>query len=242
MGAAHEALSRFKPDLVVARHVFAHIHDWKETMEALDCVCSKDTLVAIEVPNSASMLRRANFDQVYHEHLSYITPYSMFKLLEQTPFRCFQLLYSAVHGGSSVYFLRKHPDTHQLVAPTKGIKVSDWNDFESRSNDLINQFSQHVGDAALKGKRVVGYGAQAKSTVWIQAAKLDRRHITCLLDGNPRKIGTLSPGSDIPVVDEAHFQSLDAQIAIVFAWNYMAEITKKNAGWKGRFVEPCAGF
>jgi novobiocin biosynthesis protein NovU/D-mycarose 3-C-methyltransferase len=240
IGAAHEALARFKPDLVVARHVFAHMNDWKGTMEALDCLCSKDTVVAIEVPNAVSMLRSNYFDQVYHEHLSYITPYSMWKLLAQTPFRCFQVLYSAVHGGSTVYFLNKHPDTHQLVYSKMGINISDWETFASDSKIKIERFHKMATNSDTPFS-LVGYGAPAKSTVWIQAAKLDKTHLKCLFDCNPRKVGTLSPGTDIPVHAESEFKDVGTPRAVLFAWNYESEIKRKQADWieaGGKFMLP----
>ena len=74
-----------KYDTIIARHCFCH-QDWIPFMEACALLAHKKTLIAIEVPYAADLLRRTEFDTLYHEHTSYLTIKSVVALLKRTPF------------------------------------------------------------------------------------------------------------------------------------------------------------
>ena len=56
-------------DLILGRHVFAHIDDLQDLLAGLETVSHATTLIAFEVPHW-SIFRTNEFDTVYHEHLS----------------------------------------------------------------------------------------------------------------------------------------------------------------------------
>lgn len=232
------------PDVVIARHVFCHIDDWKKFMLNMDVVCRKNTLVVIEVPYVMDTLERVEFDQIYHEHLSYLSINAMNSLLEGTTFTLHKVTRFPIHGGSVVIMLRRR-DWGDGVMDTsvseflykEEHEIGDkWADFGQKANYRINKLRDQVNESKQWG--VCGYGASAKSTVWIQACGFKRDQIQCIVDETKQKQNRLSPGTDIPVRNEDVLKLF--RYSVLFAWNFKEEIIKKAkaSGWEGAFIIP----
>lgn len=234
-------------DLIVARHVFCHVNDWQSFTDNLAIPSHRDTLVAIEVPYCKDMLKNGEFDTIYHEHTSYLTIKAMEALLADAPFKLHRVLRFPIHGGAIVLLLRRkdwpgerHHSVDQLLA-SEDITLADWTEFERRSRANIDSLRCFVRDANDCGKRVAALGASAKSTVWVNACGFTRKEIKFIADATPQKQWKLSPGSDIPIVDEGAILRDLPDYLIVFAWNFLEEITAKNQRYLelgGKLVVP----
>src|SRR3954469_1517323 len=96
-----------EPDVVLGRHVFAHIDDLRDLVAGLDALAGRRTLIGFEVPYLAEMLERTEFDTIYHEHLSYVPVRALQALLERTPFALERVEHYPIHGGSILFELRR---------------------------------------------------------------------------------------------------------------------------------------
>jgi hypothetical protein len=88
---------------------------------------------------------------------------------------------------------------------------------------------------------VCGYGASAKSTVWLNACGFTKKDIAFVTDTTMGKWNTLCPGTDIPVTDPGALMRELPNYAIMFAWNFRDEILEKEALYRsngGRFIVP----
>ena len=56
--------------------------------------------------------------------------------------------------------------------------------------------------------------------------------IDCIYDTTPDKIGKLSPGVHIPIVDYKNFKKSNYKNVFLFAWNHKDEIFKKEKNRK----------
>lgn len=234
-------------DVIVARHVFAHCDDWHGFVKNLDTLASKDTLIVIEVPYLVDTLERVEFDQVYHEHLSYVTVKSVEHLLQGTVFHLHKVLKFEVHGGAIALMLRrndcsKYPDfsVAEYIAGEHIIPEVWWK-FDQAVRRRIDRVRKEVRHLAGRGKKVCGFGASAKSTVWLQACEFTQSDINFICDSTSWKQGKCSPGTAIPIVGESELKNSTADYAINFAWQYEAEIKKKLQGWiegGGQLINP----
>lgn len=236
-----------KADVIVARHVFCHVDDWRGFMRNVDAMANKDTLVVIEVPYAVDTLERGEFDQFYHEHLSYLSIKAMTALLESTPFRIQKVMRFPIHGGAIAVFIRRRDceleadQSVQEFLNNENITVEDWRAFSRTSNTRMEWLAQNVNTWRQQGKKVAGYGASAKSTVWISACGFMRKEIAFIVDNTPHKQGKFSPGTDIPILPESAMTDASADMAICFAWNFMDFIVAKNKAWVdggGQFINP----
>jgi novobiocin biosynthesis protein NovU/D-mycarose 3-C-methyltransferase len=228
-------------DIVVARHVFCHVESWKEFMANLDLVTHGDSMVFIEVPYLLDMLEKLEFDTIYHEHTSYLSIRAAIALLNDTPFRLHRVVRFPIHGGAIGLIIRKRvplaldSSITEMLA-NEGDMEQRWEDFRSGSQRLMRGLKAAV--AGFDGV-ICGFGASAKSTVWLNACGFTKDDIRFMCDCTPQKIGRLSPGTDIEVSGEDRIS--EANGAVLFAWNYRSEILHRFEWWRkngGQFIIP----
>lgn len=233
--------------LLIARHVFCHVDDWKGFVKSLDAVATKDTLIAIEVPYVADLLKNVEFDTIYHEHTSYLSLKAMEWLLRDSPFHMHKVLRFPIHGGAIVIMLRHNLSgvtPHESVASmlaAEDITEKTWKDFSDAARNKMWTMDELVKALRAEGKTVVGYGASAKATVWLNALKYGRKEISFVCDSTLQKQHRFVPGTDISVTDEGALLRELPEYAIMWSWNYEREIIAKNTRWiaqGGRFIIP----
>jgi novobiocin biosynthesis protein NovU/D-mycarose 3-C-methyltransferase len=230
-------------DVILARHVFCHVDDWKEFVNALAIPAKKQTAVYIEVPYGKDLLERGEFDTIYHEHLSYLTVKSVKALLVDSPFRLQAIFKFPIHGGALLLELRSVDNTtpvHPSVAEfllAENITEKTWADFSKLANQNIVALSAFIWKARSEGRQVVGLGASAKSTVWVNACHLTRKDMAFITDTTPQKLWKFSPGTDIPIVDEGALLRELPDYAVCFAWNFRDEILEKTEPARSKGVK-----
>lgn len=230
-------------DTVFARHVFAHVDDWRGFIAALEIATHKDSTVFIEVPSARDTIDRGEFDQCYSEHLSYITTQSIHALLKGTRFYLHDSKRFPIHGGSIVYVLKRRGPTQYQILYRGGetpVTAEDWKLLRSSAENQSSALEYRLGTCLEEGKSVFGFGATAKATLWAQLTGLSSYSIKFIHDDTPQKQGTTLPGTDIPVIDGTE-RMKDMDVCVIFAWNFEAEIREKLAWWSsagGTFLVP----
>jgi hypothetical protein len=86
--------------------------------------------------------------------------------------------------------------------------------------EIINNYKQ-------KGITCIGYGASVTSTTLIYNFGIGNQ-LDYLVDDNPAKIGTISPGHHLPVHNSNKILSEKSSICIILAWRYASEIYRKR--------------
>lgn len=234
-------------DLVIARHVFCHVNDWQDFVRGLDVLAGKNTLICIEVPCVADQIEAGSFDQVYHEHLSYLPISAMKALLNGAVFHLHRIIHYPVHGGASLIMIRRndseippHPSVLQTL-DSENVNLVRWKRFADEAQLRIIALRNKVTELRAQGKRVCGYGASAKSTVWINACGFTKDDIYGVYDGTLEKLYCSIPGTNIPVIHEGAFYVDGPDYAINFSWNFRAEIEAKQKKWfesGGKWIVP----
>lgn len=235
------------PDLVIARHVFCHVHDWLTLLKDIRIICGPNTLLAIEVPYTPDMIMKGSFDQVYHEHLSYLSAKPMQALADRSDFELTGALRFGIHGGVIVFLLRPKdgkvfPNSRfKQLLETEACGPAQWREFSEKSCYQIASLQSMVGDLRQRGKTVCGYGASAKATVWINACKFTRKDIAFVMDSTATKVYKFVPGTDIPVVHEGTYIYDATDYCVLFCWNYMMEVIPRERQYLdlgGKFIVP----
>ncbi len=222
-------------DAIVARHVFCHVDDWQGFIRACETASDDNTLLVIEAPYAGDTLKNCEFDQCYHEHLSFLTLKAMDALLAQTQFQIVSVLHFDIHGGTSALFLRKRgcdfPNQRVVreFIEAENLGLPEWQAFAEKAKHQINDLRSRILEEVGYGNRVAGLGASAKSTVWINACGFSRKEIAFIADNTPGKQLTVSPGTDIPIVDEGAILRELPDYVVLWAWNYKAEVLEKFA-------------
>lgn len=241
-------LSSFvQPDIILARHVFCHIDDWHDVVKGFEILAKRNTLICIEAPYCKDMLENAEWDTIYHEHMSYLTLKAVDALLENTTLQLCRVRKYPIHGGAIMLFIRRRdadverdPDLDLMVS-NEAITVDSWREFDQQCEERREELISCVSQVVSSGSTVAGLGASAKSSVWINACKFTRKEIRFIADSTPQKWYTTSPGSNIPITDEGALLRELPDYTVLFAWNFRRECVEKNKLYLsqgGKFIVP----
>ena len=80
------------------------------------------------------------------------------------------------------------------------------------------------------GKKIYGIGASTKGNVLLQYAGLTNELLISIGDVNVKKFGRVTPGTEIPIVDEVEIlgrNSFNDIVVLVLPWHFREGILKK---------------
>jgi SAM-dependent methyltransferase len=209
-----------KFDVITAINVLAHTDDPLTFL--LDCRSAlKPGGVIIVQTSQVHWIENGEFDCVYHEHVSYFTGASLYRLATRAGYEVQRTDYLPIHGGSRRAFL-----SDPLGGCAAQMKQS-----ATDARDCVASLRE-------RGYIVCGYGAAAKGNVRLNTANLC---LDFIADDTEEKQGTFTPGMNIPVVSPERLRGIEKLAVVILAWNVSEEIiTKAKAlreGLKTVFID-----
>jgi 2-polyprenyl-3-methyl-5-hydroxy-6-metoxy-1,4-benzoquinol methylase len=217
-------------DVVVAMNVFAHTKDPLEILRGISNCLSRDGRAFIQT-SQANMFFSAEFDTVYHEHISFFNIRSMKALLARADLSLVKVVIVPIHGMSYLWEIRKGY-THTRKLPREieeenfGLyDLNLYSDFAKLARDKADYVVRAVKDFRDRNFKIVSYGAAAKGNTFINFAEISFDYI---FDDTPQKIGRLSPAGGCIVSAPVKLKDIDSPLLIIIpAWNFGAEILEK---------------
>jgi SAM-dependent methyltransferase len=238
-------------DLILGRHVFAHIDDLVDLLAGLETISHPGTLCAFEVPYLVDFFERTEFDTVYHEHLSYVSAGAVEALVANSHFMLQRIDHYAIHGGSILFHLRlrsagvpPHESVAKALANEQRIGLKEpaaWKQFAQRVNYIRSELPKMIQDFKAQGRRVIGYGASAKGNTLLNTCGLTHQHLDYIIDNTPFKQNKVAPGSWIPIQPPECLLRDQPDYALLLAWNFAPEIVQRETEFQargGRFILP----
>ena len=240
-----------RADLILGRHVFAHIDDLRDLVSALEAISHPATLVAFEVPYLVDFFEKAEFDTIYHEHLSYVSARAVEALVRNTPFFLQRIDHYPIHGGSILFHLRHrssgiaaHASVAESLAKEAKLeldKVKSWEPFCRQVRRTQEELPKLVRTLKSQGKRLIGYGASAKGSTLLNTCGITKADLDFIIDNTPFKQNKLAPGSWLPIVHPDQLLAAQPDYALILAWNFAPEIIGREQEFQrrgGRFIIP----
>jgi hypothetical protein len=236
---------------ITANNVFAHIHDLNNILRGVRALLADDGVFVIETPDLIVLLRDRLFDTVYHEHLSYISIRPLIPFFKRHGLRIFDVKDVSSHGGSLRIFVcldgGPYPETQRLkerVKKEQDLHIQDpatFTEFAKEVDGIKVELNNLLSDLMKEGKRIAGYGAPAKGNTLLNYFSIGPDTLEYIVDDNPLKQGTLTPGMHIPVVSSDELRERAPDYLLILAWNYAEAIMKKNEPFVvggGKFIVP----
>jgi SAM-dependent methyltransferase len=235
--------------LIVMRHCLAHVDDIHELMAAAALLLARRGVLYVENAYVYSTLLGGQYDQIYHEHMSYLAVGPMAELAGAHSLEIFRVVQTPVHGGSMGFFLghRAGRDVDGSVSSAIRTEVDldqagAVSSFATGAKAAIEELGAMVRSLAARGLVVDCYGAAAKGVTVLNAAGLTSREIRQCLDGSTLKHGRFVPGTGIPIRGK-HAWHVDPRpdYTLVTAWNYLDEILADERPYEqlgGKWIVP----
>jgi len=238
-------------DLILGRHVFAHIDDLYDLLAGLEAISHPETLIAFEVPYLVDFFERTEYDTIYHEHLSYISVRALEALVKDSPFVLSRIDHYQIHGGSILFHLRHRSSktaVHESVAKAleverrlKLAEPSTWRRFTERVEHVRTELPALIRRLKSQGKRIIGYGASAKGNTLLNTCGLGAKELDFIIDNTPFKQNKVAPGSWLPIRPPEALLGEQPDFALLLAWNFAPEIVGRETEYQkrgGRFIIP----
>ena len=113
--------------------------------------------------------------------------------------------------------------------------------FAQRVEDIRDRLVWMLADLKAAGASIAGYGAAAKGNTLLNYFGVGPETLDYLVDRNPLKQGTLSPGVLIPIHGPEIIAETKPDYLLVLAWNFFDEIRDQLHDYEaagGRFIVP----
>ena len=225
------------PRLIIANNVLAHVPDIQDFIAGLSVLSGPETLVSIENPSVMNLILADQFDTIYHEHFSYLSTFSVQNLTNKFGLKLYAVEDLSTHGGSNRYWI-KRSSAQEVESDSVAIKIaqelegglldqSEWSALNSRVWEMLINFSGWLEESFVTGKKVFGYGAAAKASTLLNAAKVKKEWLEAIVDSSHEKQGRYMPSLGIPILPAQSLAHLNPTDILIFPWNIRIELIKQ---------------
>lgn len=214
--------SRGPAKVIVTSNTFGHVPDPHDFLDGVTELLDDDGTLVIDNQDWFNVVNLGQIDTIYHEHLRYYSPASLSFLLERHGLLVTSLTRIAMHGGSF-----------------RAVAVRQQPGLQGRAEGLAARLAEILAAAAAQGP-VYAVGAPTRATPLVNYAGLGR-YLACACEiAGSQKIGSVIPGTQVPVVDEQALFDDRPPHALILAWDLADYLIPqlRRKGYKGRFILP----
>lgn len=241
---AHKIVKEYgHADAFLGANVMCHIPYLHSIVEGIKILLKPEGIVMFEDPYLGDVIEKTSYDQIYDEHAFLFSVHSIQHLFSMHGMELIDAEPQETHGGSMRYIIAhkgKRPvssSIQKFLEKEKNLGLCSIETYymfkkncEKFKHDLLNL----LNDIKKDGKSIAGYAATSKSTTIINYCGITTDQLDYICDTTPIKQNKFSPGSHIPVKAYEHFSRKYPDYALLFAYNHMEEIMKKEESFVGQ--------
>ena len=238
-----------KASIICATNVFAHIENIHEVLDNIIYMMKPDGVFISESHYLYPLIKRLQYDTIYHEHLRYYSLASLKYLLEMHDLEIFHAKNIPSHGGSiRVYAAKKGqhkvlPTVKKMLSIEKPVVTNLKKLLSFRNRVVLSKLELHklLHSIKKKGEHIYGIGAPSRASTLVNYAGIDDGILDCVLEiKGSHKIGKYVPGTVIPVLEESKLYEDQPDFALLLSWHIADELAPKirKNGFRGEFIVP----
>ena len=224
-------------DLITANYMFANVPDLDSFLDGINRLLSKNGVFVVQTGYHPVQFCHQMFDYTYHEHFYYFTVASLYRLFDRHGLQIIDVELQSPKGGSMRIFAAKKAAKkvfrNSFINLIKSEKNNGWltqrpfvllrEKIDQKRIELHSIFSE----INRNENTIVGFGASHSTTTLTYELELGQ-YINFLVDDNPAKHGTYSPGLHIPVFPVQKIIEKKPKAVIILAWQHADSIMKKH--------------
>lgn len=228
-----------KADAIFSNNTLAHIDDMDETMKGIKLLLDKKGILVFEVQYLADLVKYAQYDLIYHEHLCYYSLKPLIKFLDRYGMQIFDIKRVPTQGGSiRVYVADKSNQKYQASKKfLKMLKSEKRMDLYTHKGlrTFTKKITKHK-EALMKilkkikaeGKTISGYGASGRSVILTNCCGIDKGYLEYMIDASPERYNRLMPGTHLKIMPPSYLRKNPTDVVLITAWTYKDEILNKE--------------
>ena len=227
-----------KADVIIANNILGHVDDLQNFIKGIKVLLKDNSIFVFEVPHALKLIKKLEFDTIYHEHLSYFSIIPLQKWLRKNQLCIFDIQKQNVHGGTIRVFVskennfRERSNVGKFIRQEKSNRINNIHSYEKFSKDISDlkvSLKRRVMKLKDEGKIIFGYGAPAKGNVLLNYCEIDNKILDFITDTTILKQGKFTPGTKIPIINpKDRPKQYFKMVGLLLAWNYKIAIIKNE--------------
>lgn len=236
-----------RADHISAKNVLAHVPRIADFIEGVAILLKPEAVFDVEFPHLLRTIEGLQFDQIYHEHFTYLSLVAITRIMAGHGLRVFDVDELPTHGGSLRVYACHRDAPHQTTERVAAIEAAErtamldrpegYQGFAGQVADIRTAFLDFVD--GLGDNTLAGYGAAAKGNTFLNYCGVDTSVIPFIADRSKAKIGRRMPGSAIPIVSPETMLAERPDRILILPWNLKKEVAtqlESARAWDARFV------
>lgn len=248
--AAQLASEGKEADVIHANNVMAHVPDINGFIGGVKCLLKPNGYAIIEVPYFLDLVRKLEFDTIYHEHVFYFTVKALKLAFERHGLAIYDIEKIAMHGGTLRLFVAHSgvfevkPIVQSMIAQENNFglyQMDTYSTFMDRLEKLKKQLHQTLAVYKFEKLKIVAYGASAKGTTLLNYFGIGSEYLDFVVDKSVVKQGLYTPGTHLKIKAPQALQEEGVDYAFLLTWNFAEEIINQQASFTkrgGKFIIP----
>jgi SAM-dependent methyltransferase len=242
-----------KAHLVVANNVLANIDDLDDIVRGIKLMLAPGGVFCFETSYLLPVVKNNLLDTIFHEHVSYFSVQPLRAFFTRHGLELVSTQHTDPKGGSLLGVVQRAGGPHRLEDSVEAMarleevtglgSLPAYLALDRRLKKLKCELRIILDDAQRKGKTIAAWGAADGPTTMIYYFQL-RPYLRYILDDNPCKQSTFSPGWHLPVLSPAktlNCASMRPDYIVLLAWRYAQRITQAYPGFSkggGKWITP----
>ena len=225
--------------------MFYDIDDPVEFAKSIELLLDDEGFWIIEIAYLPLMMKNLAYDQIMHEHLTYLSLKQMEIIFEKSKLKVVDFSINSVNGGSILLAACKKDfkcdinigKINTLREEEKILSNFDvYKRFAERIKKHKSKLLKLLNDLKEKKSTIMGYGASTKGNVILNYCGINKNLLPEICDQNPEKPGLVTPGSRIPIISKKEMREKNPDYILVLIWHFRKEVIKdeidyiKNGG------------
>lgn len=221
--------------IITSIAMFYDLDDPLSFMRDIRALLAQDGIWALELSYLPLLLKQLTYDQVCHEHVTYLGLRHMDWMMKKTGLRILDVSFNDVNGGS-FYLIAGRADGPHQPQTARIQRILDEEaalDTDEPFARLRHRVLTHRDDVRsffaltrAAGRRVYGYGASTKGNIVLSYCGLGADDIVAIGDRNPEKDGLVTPGTRIPIISHEKLRALNPEYLFVLIWHFRKEVIR----------------
>ena len=177
-----------------------------------------------------SMLSSLSYDTICHEHLEYYTLKNLQDLASLSDLKIIDVSFNDLNGGSFRTVFAKKSSSFS-VSHNVPLALLNENLYSNSLEMILKSFAtmtqnhkrsiiQYFNQASSEGRNIYGLGASTKGNVLLQYCNVDQNCLKGIFEVNPDKYNHFTPGTNIPILNQADISSYDVDELFVIPWHF----------------------